>query len=152
MGGRNHHRPQLVKRHCCKPVFIMAFQYYQHPISRTDVCLPEYICHLIAVYFYIPKGKDMLLLLRVAPDKGCLIRCLLRKHIRHIISKIKICRILKLKALKGTIFPNHFPAIFLIDTHICSLSLHPFHAHAPEPFIPLSHQIRIPGKRSQLSG
>ena len=55
MRCRDHHGTQLVQGNGREPVFIVPFQDQQNAVAAADPGAAEYICHLIAVSFYIRK-------------------------------------------------------------------------------------------------
>ena len=143
MGGRNGGDPQLVQSNHGEPVFIVALQHQHHPVPPLQPRLSKHVGHPVAAAADLVEGEDMLLVFRVAPDHGSLVRGLIRHHIHHVVGKVEILRIVQGNFFQSAPFIQDLPAILLINAHICSLSLQAAGTDPAESVIPLAHQVRV---------
>ena len=117
VGHGNENGPELMQGHRHKPVFIVALERHHHIVSPADPCPAEHLGRLIAPALQVAKGKTRLAALPVAPDQRLLLGGLGRHHVHHIITKVKVLRVVQLKPGQPTLFVKGLPAEGFIKMH-----------------------------------
>ena len=121
MRGRYHNSTELVKSYCREPIFIMLFKHQHNLVSSAYSGVFEDISHFVAVYSYVLKRKNTLLIFGVAPYNRTLVRRFFRYFVHNVISEIEIIGIVKRDFFECPVFIGYFRTKSLINAHICSL-------------------------------
>ena len=95
----------------------MTLQRQHHPVASLHSRFQKRISSAAALLPDISECENMLLILRIAPDQGALIRRLLRNRIHHVIAEIEIIRPVRLNVCQAAVFIYRFLKKVLCNTH-----------------------------------